>query len=29
MPVGGGDTEVTLMQSGFGAVDLLGNKGVL
>ena len=29
MPVGGDDTEVTLMQSGFGAVDLLGSKGVL
>ena len=29
MPVGGDDTEVTLMQSGFGASDLLGSKGML
>lgn len=29
MPVGGDDTEVTLMQSSFGAADLLGSKGVL
>lgn len=29
MPVGGDDSEVILMQSGFGAVGLLGSKGVV